>query len=196
MFDADILRHRREIQRAIRNHKYERADNGRILIPSMHASIGGVFDTWINGQDHCVDPNLIPTAGLNHVLDAVVHAGSQIAAWYAAPFSGNYTPVAGLTAASFLADATEYTTYDESTREVWTPGAISGGSVSNSASKFEFTISTGRVNDNLYGIGILSASAKSSTSGTCLAATRFSAVKVVNATDVLAVQYTLTLTSS
>lgn len=195
MLNADLNRHRREVARALAAHKYDKTDAG-LFIPGMHATVGGVFDHWLNHADHQVDPNLVPTQGLDWVLSVLVKNSTPVATWYIAPFEGNYTPAAGLTAATFTATATEFTSYDEAARVEFNEGAVSGGSVSNSANKADFTISTGVTNKALYGVALLSASAKSATTGTILAATRFAATRLVNATDVLTVQYTLTLTSA
>lgn len=137
--------------------------------------------------------NILPTAGLNHILDVVLHGSSQVTTWYVAPFEGNYTPVAGLTAASFTADATECTAYDEATRVAYNEAAASGGVITNSANKAVFTINASKT---LYGAALVSASAKSSTSGTLLAAARFSSSRAVVDDDEVAVSYSLTLTSS
>lgn len=192
---VDILRHRNEIRRAINNHRYERTPSG-ILVPSMGAVIGGVFESWVNGADHQIDPNIIPTEGLDHALTVLCKNGSPTATWSTALFEGNVTPGAAYTAATFTATTTEFTSYDEATRVAWVEGSVSAGSVSNSASKADFTIASGVVNKVLYGAALLSASAKSATTGTLLACALFSSTRTVNATDVLSVQYTLTLTSS
>lgn len=137
--------------------------------------------------------NIIPTEGLNHILSVVVAGGTQVTTWYVAPFEGNYTPVLGLTAATFTAAATECTAYDESTRVAYVEATPSGGVISNSASKAVFTMNASKT---LYGGALLSASAKSSTSGTCLAAARFSSSRAVVDDDEVAIKYTLTLANA
>lgn len=137
--------------------------------------------------------NIVTTEGLNHILDVVLHASTQVTTWYIAPFEGNYTPVAGLTAATFTAAATECTAYDEATRVAYVEAAASGGVTTNAASRAVFTINASKT---LYGAALLSASAKSSTSGVCLAAARFSSSRAVVDNDEVAVSYSLTLTST
>lgn len=194
---ALLNRHRHEFARAVANHQYEVTDQG-ILFPKQKAFVGGMFHTWINGGDHQVDPNLIPTEGLNYLLSVAVKNSSPIAAWYVALFSGNYTPVAGITGETFASAATEFEDYDEVTRVEFVDGTVSAGSVSNSASKANFTISTGVAAQNLYGAALLQDSAKGSgdVGDKILAISRFASTRVVNATDVLSVQYTLSVTSS
>ena len=193
MFTPELLRHRSEIARAIRNRKYDVTPTN-IRIPSMSADINGVMESWLNGRDHQIHANLFTTEGRDHTLSVLVANGSVIGTWYCAPF-GNSTPLATWTAANFTANALEFDDYDEATRVEFVDGAIASGSVSNSASRAEFTMSTG-VNTTLYGAGLLSVSTKNAITGKCLAASLFAASRPVVATDVLTVQYTLNLTSS
>jgi len=137
--------------------------------------------------------NIIPTEGRNSILDVYLDAATQITAWYLAIFEANYTPVAGLTAASFTADSTESTAYDEATREAITWGEPSSGSIDNAATHCEFTMNATKT---IYGGGVLSASAKSSTSGTICSASKFSASRAVIDNDILRVDVTVALTSS
>lgn len=137
--------------------------------------------------------NLIPTEGLNYILGASLTGVTPISAWYIALFEGNYTPVAGLTAATFATAATECTAYDEATRVVWTAGSVTAGSVNNSEDKAVFTMNATKA---VYGIGQLSVNTKSSGSGVLVSAARFAAVKNVVDDDVLSVTSTITMTSS
>jgi len=165
---------------------------------AMGLSIEGLERKDFDGVDSVILSreevhNLIPTEGINYILGAALTGVSPISDWYIALFEGNYTPVAGLTAATFASAATESTAYDESTRQEWVPGSISGGIVSNSASKAVFTMNATKT---IYGLGQLSASAKSATTGVIVSAARFSAAKSVVDDDVLNVTSIITLTSS
>lgn len=195
MLSNDILKHQREIAKAIRAHKYDYTDTG-IYIPSMHANVGGVMESWHNHRAHQVHKNLVTTEGRNKALQVLVANTGLVSAWRVALGATDYTPVAGLTAASFVTDTGEFTDYDEPARPEFVDGTIASGSVSNSASKAEFTISTGVEDEDLFTASLHSNSAKSSTTGTVLACSRFSSTRTVNATDVLTIQYTLSLTSS
>lgn len=137
--------------------------------------------------------NLIPTEGLNYMLGTSLTGVAQSSTWYIALFEGNYTPAAGVTAATFPADATECTAYTEASRVTWTPGAISAGSVSNTASKAVFTMNATKT---VYGIAQTSVATKSATTGTLISVARFSVAKSVVATDILNVTSTLTATSA
>lgn len=193
----DMVKHHAEFARAIRNGRYEESENG-IYMPQQAVFIGGVFNVEhrnkrgeLCGRD--ISPNLVPTEGLNHILSVVVAGGSQVATWYMGLFEGNYTPVAGVTAATVTSAATECTAYDEAARVAFVEGSASGGTISNSASRAEFTMNATKT---VYGAFLASASAKSATSGSLLAIARFSASRAVIDDDVLAVRYDLTVTSS
>jgi len=152
--------------------------------------LGGVEYAILSTEDVT---NLIPTEGLNYMLGTALTGLTQSATWYIALFEGNYTPLATVTAATFPADATECTAYTEAARVTWTPGAISAGSVSNTASKAVFTINATKT---VYGIAQTSVSTKSATTGTLMSVARFATSKAVVATDVLNVTSTLTATSA
>jgi hypothetical protein len=196
----DLMRFRNEIRRNLMNNAYELADDGRILVPSMGAFIGGVFTTSINGQDVRTHPNLFVTEGRNHVLSVVCKGAAQVTTWRIAPFEGNVTPDATWTAATFKDTATEFTSYDETTRREWVEGTVSGGAVSNTGDRAIFTISSGVTNKDLYGAALISASAKSATTGTLLAAGLFTSndepsPRRVNAADEFGIGYDLSLLS-
>lgn len=188
---TDLIRHRREFARAVANHKYEQTESG-LYFPEQRAFAGGMLATTVNGEDLRVDANTFTTEGLNYLLTAGVKNGAAAAAFYLAPFSGNVTPTASLTAATFDSTQTEFTNYTEAGRPEFVDGAVASGSLSNSASRAEITADTG--GGNVWGAGLLSIATKSSTSGTLLACAKFASVRALLETDVLAFQYTLTLT--
>lgn len=136
--------------------------------------------------------NLIPTEGLNHIVGVALKGGAQNTSWYVGLFEGNYTPIASDTAATFPAVATECTTYDETTRPVWTGGSVVTGAVSNAASRAEFT---SNANKTIYGGFVSSASAKGGTTGTLVSVVRFSSPKTFDSGSVLRVTAGFTMTS-
>lgn len=193
LLPADVMRHRREFARAVANHKYEASPEG-VLFPSQKLFIGGCYENTLNGKDAQLTPNIFPTEGLNHLLDIVFGAGAQQTAWYLAPFSGNVTPGASLTAATFVAVCTEFTGYSEGTREVFTEVAAVAGVVDNDASRAEYSITAASA--TIYGCALLSVATKSSGSGVCASASRFAASRAVVTGDTLQVKLTLSATSS
>lgn len=195
MLHPNILsaRHREEALAAIRRHKYDVTDGG-IVIPSMKLAIGGVFEAAVGDGPWDVAPNLITAEGLNHILGVALAQATQKLAFYIAPFSGNVSVANNWTGGNFASNATEFTNYTEATRVEWQKGAVAAGAVGNSATPAVFTIGTG--GGTIRGVGLLEASAKSSTSGVCVAAARLPVDKVMAATEELRVKYTLSATST
>ena len=155
------------------------------------------FHKWGRGQDILlhreIAANLFTTEGRTHLLSVGVCGGTQYSPWYVSPFEANYTPVAGLTAATYTAAATECTAYDEAARVTYVEGTPAAGAVDNAASRAEFTFNATKT---IYGAALLSTSTKSATSGVCLCAARFSTARSVIDDDVLEIKYSLSITSS
>lgn len=193
MIPKDLMKHRREFLRALANRAFEQMPDGRILFPKAQIMVGGGLLSSVNGRDERFDDNLLPTAGLNHMLDVVLHAGTQIATWYLAPFKNNVSPTSALTGANFNATLDELTEYDEATRQAYVEAAASGGVTTNSASKAEFTINA---SVNNWGAALLSSSTKEDGSDTLLAAVKYAAVRALVDDDVLSLRYDLTGTST
>ncbi len=195
---TDLQKHRGEVLRALANHKYEINDDGGILLlAGINAMPMGVFDVEHRRAGDLIarvaGSNIIPTEGLNHILNVVLAGSLQSLSWHVSLFEGNVTPAATLTAATYTATTTECTAYDAATRVAFTPGASTAGVIDNAASRAVFTMNATKT---VYGGGLLTASAKSATTGSLLAAARFSAARNVAAGDELSVKYTLTLTSA
>ena len=189
MLAADILKHAREFSRYIRDFKFEETDQG-IRFPKAQLTIAGRY------EDHMgVTPNLIPTEGLNHILDVAIADEAKLTNFFLALYSGNYTPVAGLTAASFTADATEITSgvegYSEATRVAWTPVDPVTGVIDNYASKAAFTIVTAGTL-NILGAALLSANTKGATTGVVISAAKFASARVENNGNIYNLGYQIT----
>lgn len=137
--------------------------------------------------------NLVPTQGLNHILNVEFKALTQVTAWYLAIFEGNYVPTAADTAASLPAASTESTAYGEATRVLFVGGTVAGGVLDNSASRAEFTMNATKT---IYGAYMSSAPAKGATTGVVISSVRFSSAKNLVATDILRITAGMTLTSS
>jgi len=197
--DRDLIKHAGEFRRSLSNLKFERTEDGGIYFPAAHAIARGMYAHDVNGLDERFDPNILPTEGLNYLLDIGLGAGSQLTAWYLGLFSGAVTPTSTLTAANWTSTLTEITSgsegYSESTRVAWTPASASGGSATNTASKAAFTIITAS-NVTVEGAVMASASAKGATTGKVASASRFSTPRTLSDGDSFNVGYTVTLTSS
>lgn len=145
-------------------------------------------------KDKSEQLNIVPNEGLNYLLNRFFNKGTVVSNWYIGLFSGNYTPVNTDTAATFPGNATEFTGYSETTRqELIVPASLTGTSTDNSASPAIFTITS---NATVYGGFLVSASAKSATTGILGSALKFTTSKPVEARDTLRVTLTLTLVSN
>ena len=116
--------------------------------------------------------NLVVDAGVNHILDVGLSAGSQTATWYLGLTDGTPTVAAGDTMASHVGWS-EVTAYDEAARQAFSDGGVSGKSLDNAASPATFTISA---NGTTVGGAFLTDTAtKGGATGTLYAAGAFSA---------------------
>lgn len=192
------MRLRGEFARAIANKRFEITPAG-ILFPQQGVLAAGVFDVEHRRQGDFlgreIGPNVIPTEGLDHILNAIAHGTSQVNPWYVALFEGNVTPGASLTGPTFDSVCTECTAYDETTRVEFNEAASSGGIMSNAANRAVFTMNASKT---VYGGALLSSQTKEDTTSgiICLAAAKFATSRAVVSGDELAVKYTLTFTSS
>lgn len=114
--------------------------------------------------------NLVTTAGLNYLIGVGLASTTQITAWSLGLTSTSPTVAAGDTSASH-GGWTEVTAYSETTRVTWTPGAVSGGGVSNSGSVANFSINADST--SMGGAFLISNSTKGGTTGTLYAVGAF-----------------------
>lgn len=164
---------------------------GGILLPVAALAVGGIFhlDHVRDGEviDRIECPNLVTNEGLDHILNTVFTGSLQVSTWFLGLFEGNYTPVAGITAATITAASTESIAYDETTRRPYDEAAASGQSITNAASKATFTMNASKT---IYGAFLVSNSTKSATSGVLMSAARFGSPKSVVDDDQLLLTYT------
>lgn len=168
--------------------------SGGVLMPekaffhgSFHGQIireGEVIDEW-----DC--DNLVVNQGLDSLLSIMFASATQITSWFIGVFSGNYTPVATDTAATFPGAATESSAYTSGTRPAFT-AVEATQNVSNSASPATFTVNAGVT---LYGAFITSSSVKGGTGGVLWSAAQFPAPKVLSNTDQCLLTYGFTASS-
>lgn len=115
-------------------------------------------------------PNRVVDQGLNYILNAAFLGEGVVSSWFIAPFAANVSPAAGLTAATFSATQSEFTNYVEPNRGVWSPdGTATTKELINNAAPAVFTVGSGS-QTTIYGAGLVSAQAKSATSGVLAAA--------------------------
>lgn len=169
---------------------------GGVLMPSQKLLVGGTFIGQIirAGEviDEFADHNLVVNEGLNSLLNVMFGGATQIATWYLGLFEGNYTPVAGVTAATITSASTECTAYTSSTRPEYVEAAAASQSVTNTASRASFVFNASKT---VYGAFLISNPTKSATTGTLFSAARFSTAKAVESGDELLLTYTFTASS-
>lgn len=132
--------------------------------------------------------NLVTTAGFNILLDSTLKTGVSSPAWYVG-LKGTGTAAAADTMASHAGWA-EVTAYSESVRQAFTPGAIAGGSVDNSASKAVFSING---TATVAGAFLANNSTKGGSTGTLYSVGNFAASRDVLSGDTLTITVTATI---
>jgi hypothetical protein len=193
--DMIAQRHASEFLRALRNRHYEYTEAG-LLFPKQKFIIGGCVEHTLNGKDRQVTPNLVTLEGIDYLFAGGLASGAVVANLYVAPYAANVAPVNTLTHATWVAAQTEFTNYTETTRQQWVQAGSSGGVISNTASPANITVGTpGQT--TVYGLAIVSASAKSAVTGVLVSVAAFSAGRTgLLAGDLLGFKYTLTGTST
>lgn len=199
VFSAEVMRHE-SVQRAIDDHDPEKEAWARhqVMKRGWTRTKEGFF---VRDQERT--PNLIPTQGLNFILNLVLSSRSKVTSWYHGPFTSNWTPTAGAKSnwagasagplATELADAQ----FVETDRQGASFDTADAGSIASSAPT-QITIQTGVTNLTVYGTTLNSAQAVNynMTDQVLLAATRFTNPKSgLGEADVLNLSYTLTATS-
>lgn len=187
--------------RAVRNHKHEVTDDGRIEIPggffiggmftARYEAPGGLVGQTVRGT-RCIYPNRVVSQGLTKLLNLLAgHASS--AALYLAPFSGNVSPAAGWTGATWAGLATEFTNYTPSTRPPWTTVEAVTPEISNAAALAAATITFSAGGPyTIRGCALAESATKGATTGALIAASRFDAdLAGMVAGGKLALQYDL-----
>jgi len=152
---------------------------------------GALYD-WQLVTPPDLSGNICTDEGLNALLDIMFHAATQITTWYVAIFESNTSPAAGTTYATPV--YTESIAYDEATRPAFVEAAASSKSLTNSASKAEFTINATKT---IYGGALVGggtgASTKADTAGggTLYCASQFGSSKSVVDDDIIKVTITI-----
>jgi hypothetical protein len=183
----------KQIEDALRAGRFQRNEDGSIFVPRERMLVQGVFSVAKRGEPEELSPNLVVNQGLDYILKAAVGETAGISNWYLAPFSGDVTVLATWTAANFTSNATEWTDYDETARQAWDQAAVASQGTDSFASKASFTSSSD--GQTVRGVALISASGKSATSGTLLAAARLSSDKGLDTGEILDIGYGLQLTA-
>ena len=154
--------------------------------------VGGVFTVECYGPDGVLKwrdtaKNLVVNVGLQHILDAIFSAATQVTVWYVGLTAATPSPAAADTMGSH-AGWTLFTAFDEAALPAWVE-VRTNQSMDNSASKAAFTISTN--SSSIGGAFLCSLSGKAGTTGTLMCAAAFTGGnKAADDNDTLQVTYT------
>lgn len=182
----------KELFTALRNRKYEKTDTG-IFFPSSKLMFDNYFDIQLNDGPIEVFPNLVVDEYRTRSLEILFGGQAKIGTYYLAPYAGNVTPTASWAAGDFPTTATEFTNYVEAARPSWDAAATATDfAISNAASKAVITVDSG-AQDTVWGMALVSASAKSATTGVLVAANKATSARTVAETDTLTLGYTMSL---
>ena len=193
-----LQRHPGEVARALRQHRFEKADNG-LYLPGAKVFFGGslkVHDYRDDSEQFIdIDANILLTEGLVHALNMVFPPsggyGSAVSQWYIAPFSGDYTPTADLTAATFPDTATEFEDYTSATRLALTIAAAGTTASTGNTGNEALLVLNGA--GNIYGAAIVSVATKGATTGKAMAAVRLDSPKLaMSSGEKLGMEYIIT----
>lgn len=133
-------------------------------------------------------PNGITDAGLNSILGIMFHADTQITSWYLGLIDNSgFSALANADTMASHSGWNEFTTYSQSTRPQWSPGASSGRSITNGTT-VDFSI-TG--SGTMKGIFVVNNNTKSGTTGTLWSTAAFGSTVAVANGDTLKVTYTV-----
>lgn len=164
-------------------------------LEAWRRAMSGTFFLRVNGGPVSRAPNIVTNEGLNAVLSIHFAAGTQISTWYLAPSKSDTTPDAAMTYAA--PTYTEISPLDvmESTRQVWLPGAVASQSVTNNATRAQYTAATGLT---LYSAALVGGGSAPETigdtagGGTVHAYGTFAGgSRTLSSTDVIELAYTL-----
>lgn len=156
--------------------------------------VGGRFTIVCKNSDgiikwNDVADNMVVNVGLQHILNVVFSGSTQTATWYVGLTASTTTVASGDTMVTH-AGWTEFTAYDEATRQEWTE-VITNQSMTNSAAKATYTVSTD--SSIIGGAFLTSSNTKGGSAGTIMCCAAFSAGnKSADDNDTLEVQYTFT----
>lgn len=178
---SNILQsHPGEVAKAIRNHRYDLADNG-LFLPGSKVFLGGAMQVRNYEDDSVqsmrVDSNTLLLEGIIHALNNIfVPTGgySQVLQWYFAPYKNDYTPTNDLTAATFAATAGEFTQYNGANRLPLVVATATTTPVTGSTADSVLIFNSGGP-FSVYGSGIMSAQAKNAITGKGFACVRMDA---------------------
>jgi hypothetical protein len=201
VFHSDVLRHEL-VQKAVEDGDPDQEFWARNFVAASGMARSGYGYTSLGAT---ADHNLLPTAGLNFVLNVLFYSTSKIATWYFGPFTDDKTPVAGWLSswAGAISGplATELTDAQITggARAAATFGVTATAAAIATSAATALTLETGVTGLSLYGATLNESStiAYNVADKILLAATRFSTAKTgLGAADIINLNYSIAATST
>lgn len=190
VFTSWVLRHER-VQKAIETGDALAEQAARALAP--RGSDVGYFKMQASA-----DHNMIPDAGVEHILDVIYGGTSKVATWYHGPFTSNWSSFAlaesnwaGATSGP-LATELPNASYDETNRQAAVFADPAASKTMTASSPTRFTLATGVSGVTLYGSTLNSTSTVNynATDEVLLAAAQFGSPKAgLGAADKIDIEY-------
>lgn len=141
--------------------------------------------------DEFAVPNAATVVGENSLLNVGFRASTQITAWYVGLINGSgFSTVSSADTMASHAGWTEYTTYSETVRQTWSPGAASGGVLVNST---VMVFTNGGSTGSIQGMFLASSSTKSETGSVLFSTAAESSPRSLAASATFQVYYQVTL---
>lgn len=200
VFDTSVTRHV-EVQRSIEQNDPERESWAR-----RHVFENGLYrcSRDLVKVDQETTHNLVPTVGLNFILNLLFYTTPKVTTWYHGPFTTNWTPTesaggnwAGSTSGP-LATELQPTQFTEANRQAaHFASAASNGSIAATTAT-QVTIASNVSGVTVYGTTLNDQQScnYNQGDGVLLAATRFQNPKSgLGEADILNLSYTLTVSS-
>lgn len=192
----------KHIVKEIQAGHFEHNDANGLYLPRANVNVGGYFKTQhlaangdLLGED--ISENLVPAQGRQAILDTMFNGVAPMTlpvSWFVGIFEGDYVPLDTNTAANIASTSTECVAYTQATRPAFSRATpIVSYTADNSASRALFTFNA---NKTVYGAFLISNSTKSGTTGTLMAASRFTAAKVLASAEELTVAYLFSVTDA
>lgn len=137
--------------------------------------------------------NMTTLAGLDNIIGVQLAGTTQVTTWYAGLIdNAGYTGIAAADTSGTHSGWVESSAYTESVRQTWTPGAVSGQSVTNpTAMSFSINATV-----TIKGGFLISNNTKGGTTGTLFATGLFGSAQALVSGQSLKVTYTCSATGS
>lgn len=178
----------------VNSKKSELIEGEGLYLPDSKLMIGGVFVHDVNGEDEKKDKNIVVNEGLIYIINTSFAAVAQQASWFIGIYGTSITPVPTHDASTFAGAAglagELNVQYNPGTRPAYVLDTTTLSNVFNSGTPATFTMVSP---DTVEGALLIADSNKSGNTGPMAAAARFSAARVLVASDVLNVSYQLTI---